>query len=245
MALLALHLARAARSQPRHWTAKAEPRGMRAPQPVHRTVKTPSDEGSSGVGGGGGGGGGGRRTHRATPEMRPARAGSSSANSTACSPPRLSSCGTSSWTAAPMACVVTVVAQRPKTSLEKWRQRASTAYCTTAMPAREAEKAAKPRQSSARLRGPRCSSPSRIVACPPTSRPGASRMAAGSQRVKASPHTVGISSEKACGASAIREKTTGATPRECSSGSRAPMDWTAACEPAPSSRMSGTHSQRL
>mmetsp|Transcript_39097 Transcript_39097/g.127124 ORF Transcript_39097/g.127124 Transcript_39097/m.127124 type:complete len:311 (-) Transcript_39097:264-1196(-) len=59
MALLALHLARAARSQPRHWTAKAEPRGMRAPQPVHRTVKTPSDEGSSGVGGGGGGGGGG------------------------------------------------------------------------------------------------------------------------------------------------------------------------------------------
>mmetsp|Transcript_41682 Transcript_41682/g.137313 ORF Transcript_41682/g.137313 Transcript_41682/m.137313 type:complete len:269 (-) Transcript_41682:1832-2638(-) len=52
MALLALHLARAARSQPRHWTAKAEPRGMRAPQPVHRTVKTPSDEGSSGVDGG-------------------------------------------------------------------------------------------------------------------------------------------------------------------------------------------------
>eukprot|EP00967_Tisochrysis_lutea_P066125 scaffold86082_cov28-Tisochrysis_lutea.AAC.4 len=216
--------ARAARWHPSQSTTNGTSRWTALPHPLQRTANGPARHASPASvssSGGSSAGGGGSHIPRAPPATTPTTAGSSSTPCSASSPPAPKSGGDSSCTAAPTACVVMTTVHSAPTSELVVSRRASAAYCTTARPAREAEKSTNPMPTAAKRIAPKCfplssgvcfSSAAKMRSCPIRSRAGASSSAIRAERVNASPHTVGMKQAATCGPIARTEKARGLTP---------------------------------
>eukprot|EP00962_Isochrysis_galbana_P052660 scaffold24143_cov146-Isochrysis_galbana.AAC.10 len=248
----ARHRARAARWQSSHSTVNGNARRTALPHPVHRTANGPSRIGNFSAGGAGGsGGGGGSEKERAMPESVPSTAGASRAHCSASSPPRWMSGGERSWTVAPMPCVVMTTRQSAPTRLLVLSSRAIAEYCTTARPARDAEKRPKPTASTTSRHRPApchlnsaCSSIAEQISSWPARRSaGASTSAKVDERTKQSPHNVGIRIDATCGPMEMMEKTIGDMPCARSVGSAALNACVEAWPPSPSPSTSGTRCQ--